>query len=177
MGADTPVIAESPIRRASRHVTVGKMSRRVEELTKRPHVIVFAPTEGARRWVQEELVGADCVVETEGSVASLVTRLSTQPGSPTMAIVDFDHTSELDRAHLRTTRTTWKGVLIALGAPPPDLRDALRIRYQIGRPFGSEVLRKSVDDVIARRGRRIIGGPIDVSALVPVTVRAHQQLR
>src|SRR5687768_6871456 len=104
----TPEIADSGIRRASRRVTVGRMSRRSDEPTPRPHVIVFAPGDGARRWVQEELVGAECVVELETTIASLVKRLSTQPGSPTMAVVDFERTSDDDHAHLRATRAAWK---------------------------------------------------------------------
>src|SRR5678815_1282576 len=112
-------------------------------------ITVFAPKRGTLRWIVDELADEPHEVESVESIGLLVARLTEHPApQPLVAIADFDAMTGAEIAKLEGLRERgWDGTMIALGQPTFEARAALHIRHVIARPFGSEVLRKAVDEI------------------------------
>jgi hypothetical protein len=117
-------------------------------------IVAFAARPSLQRWVQEELDGETARSEVVGDASAVIEMLDAEQ-PPHVCIVDFDELTEGELDRLHTVRAQgWAGIFIALGPITTELRDSLRVRFVITARFGSEWLRKTVEEALTIRVKR-----------------------
>ena len=111
-------------------------------------LLVYAPDPAVLRWVQEEIDDQRTTFYVVREMAELIWALTQDvPPRPQILVADFDSMSPGEVLELHSARERWFGSIIALGAVTDDLKASLNIEYVLGRPLGSETLRKAIGQV------------------------------
>lgn len=114
-------------------------------------LVGYVPTEGTRRWIEEEIDGLSCTLHLAPSVAATFQALR-ETVTRRALIIDVDALTSADLVELRILRKGLAGgTFIALGHVRQQLRASLRITHAIMIPFGSEALRFIVSELERRR--------------------------
>ena len=117
-------------------------------------IVAFTARASLRRWVQDELAGEAAAAEVVDDVGEMFELLDADH-PPHVCIVDFEYLDEEELGHLHALRAQgWAGIFIALGPISTELRDSLRVRFVITTRFGSEWLRKTVEEALTIRVKR-----------------------
>jgi len=98
------------------------------------------------KWIVEELADHWSDLFPLANVDDIVAHLGR--GDAGMLVIDFDALTDAQLVDLGVLgRQAFQGTLIALGSVPPEVEEALEIDHVMQRPLGSEVLRKTVEDL------------------------------
>lgn len=113
-------------------------------------VLIYAPLDPARTWIDGELASEPIMVQIGFSVEQTVSALiEDPPPRPQILVADVDAMAGGEILHLHVLREQgWFGRIIALGNVPPALRSSLAIEHTLCPPFVPGSLR----DVILSSG-------------------------
>lgn len=111
-------------------------------------ILVFATDPAVIRWVEEEIDDNRTKFYVMRKLPELIWALTQDvPPRPQILVLDVDALNPAELLELYAARERWYGSIIALGGVDDDVKTSLNIEYVIGRPLGSESLRKAIGQV------------------------------
>jgi hypothetical protein len=128
--------------------TVTRNGTRAVRADGRPEVLVYAPEPYIQRWILDELIDTDPMVQVVRTTPEVMTALlRDEPPRPRVLILQVDGIPARELMSMRVLREeAWTGTIIVVGhhGVPHPLKLELQIDHIVRSPFAANQLRKLV---------------------------------
>jgi len=118
----------------------------------RPEVLLYAPEPYIQRWILDELVDTDPLVQVARTTPEVIAALlADEPPRPRVLILQIDGIPASELLAMRVLREeAWTGSIIVVGhhGVPHPLRLELQIEYVVRSPFVENQLRDVIDGLL-----------------------------
>jgi len=132
--------------------TVTRNGMRAVRADARPEVLVYAPEPYIQRWILDELVDTDPMVQVARTTSEVISALlRDDPPRPRVLILQVDGIPARELLSMRTLREeAWTGTIIVVGhhGVPHPLKLELQIEHVVRSPFAVDQLRTLVTSLL-----------------------------